>query len=146
MKGLDQVPRDEWPPVVVTHVAFQIMVGCGFALLGLVGLGLLLRWRRGAEGWLTHRRFLQACVAAAPLGLIAVEAGGCVTEVGRQPWVVRGVLKTSEAVTPMPDLQVPLITFTVLYLVLGVVVVVLLRALFRETTPDPAAPAEEGAR
>ncbi len=135
VKGLDQVPRDEWPPVVVTHISFQIMVACGFAMLGLVGLGLFLRWRRGRGAWLDSRLFLKAAIACSPLGLIAVEAGWFVTEVGRQPWVVRGVLKTSEAVTPMPDLHVPLVMFTLLYVVLGIVVVVLLRALFRDATP-----------
>jgi len=136
VKGLDAVPRDEWPPVAVTHISFQVMVGCGFALLGLVGLGLFLRWRLGPDGWLGNRRFLKLAVLAAPLGLIAVEAGWFVTEVGRQPWVVRGLLKTSEAVTPMPGLTVPLATFTALYIVLGIVVVVLLRALFRDATPE----------
>lgn len=135
VQGLDRVPRDEWPPVVVTHVSFQIMVGCGFALLALVGVGLWRRWRRGRDRWLDSPLFLKACIAAAPLGLIAVEAGWFVTEVGRQPWVVRGVMKTADAVTPMPELHVPLVAFTALYVVLGVVVVVLLRALFRDATP-----------
>lgn len=143
VQGLDQVPRDEWPPVAVTHVSFQVMVGCGFAMLGLVGFGLWLRWRRGPERWLESRWFLKAAVAAAPLGLIAVEAGWFVTEVGRQPWVVRGVMKTADAVTPMPDLQVPLVMFTLLYGVLGVVVVVLLRALFRDATPVAGRAGEE---
>lgn len=133
--GLDRIPRDEWPPVAVTHVAFQIMVGCGFAMLGLVAWGGILRLRRGPDGWLTSKAFLKASVAGAPLGLVAVEAGWFVTEVGRQPWVVRGVMKTADAVTPMPGLQVPLVVFTALYLVLGLVVVVLLRALFRDATP-----------
>ena len=65
-------------------------------------------------------------VASAPLGLIAVEAGWTVTEVGRQPWIVQGVMRTQDAVTPMPHLVVPFATFTLLYLFLGVTVIVLL--------------------
>ncbi|MCB9527923.1 MAG: cytochrome ubiquinol oxidase subunit I [Myxococcales bacterium] len=137
--GLDRVPRADWPPVVVTHVAFQIMVGCGMALLALVAAGLLLRWRRGPPG-LFDRRFLRAALLAAPLGLIAVEAGWFVTEVGRQPWIIHGVMRTADAVTPMPGLAVPLVAFTALYIVLGVVVIVLLRALFRDVTPVSATP------
>ncbi|MCB9540419.1 MAG: cytochrome ubiquinol oxidase subunit I [Myxococcales bacterium] len=136
VQGLDRVPRADWPPVAVTHVSFQVMVGCGFALLALVGFGLWLRWRRGRD-WPTPR-FLQAALLCAPLGLIAVEAGWFVTEVGRQPWIVHGVLRTADAVTPMPNLGVPLAVFTALYLLLGVVVVVLLRAQFRASTEGDA--------
>lgn len=137
--GLDQIPRDEWPPVVVTHVAFQIMVGCGMALLALVGAGLVLRWRRGPPG-LLDRRFLRAALIMSPLGLIAVEAGWFVTEVGRQPWIIHGVMRTADAVTPMPGLTVPLTAFTALYIVLGLVVIALFRALFRDVTPVSDAP------
>lgn len=73
-------------------------------------------------------RFLRAAVLVAPLGLLAIEAGWTVTEVGRQPWVVRNFLRTADAVTPMPGLVVPFSAFTALYLLLGVVVIVLLRA------------------
>ncbi|MCA9537236.1 MAG: cytochrome ubiquinol oxidase subunit I [Myxococcales bacterium] len=130
VQGLDRVPRDQWPPVAVAHYSFQVMVGAGFALLGLVGFGLLLKLRRKWPSPL----FLRAAALAAPLGLIAVEAGWFVTEVGRQPWIVNGVLRVEAAVTPMPHLTVPLAVFTGLYIVLGVVVVVLLRGQFRETT------------
>lgn len=122
--GLDQFPEDEWPPVVITHIAFQIMVACGVAMLGLVGW-VLLTWLRKRS---FSRLLLRSCVLAAPLGMIALEAGWVVTEVGRQPWIVRGVLRTAEAVTPMPGLIVPFIAFTLLYLVLGIIVIVLLRA------------------
>ena len=124
--GLDQIPRDEWPPVAVVHVAFQIMVGCGFTMLAFGGLGALLWWRRKRSP-ADHPAYVRWAPWVAPLGLLAIEAGWTVTEVGRQPWIIRGVMKTSEAVTPMPGLTVPLITFTALYVVLGVVVVVLLK-------------------
>ncbi|MBL8974841.1 MAG: cytochrome ubiquinol oxidase subunit I, partial [Myxococcales bacterium] len=80
--------------------------------------------------------FLRLLVVSAPLGVIAVEAGWTVTEVGRQPWVIQGLMRTRDAVTPMPHLVVPFATFTLLYLVLGVTVVVLLtRKVF--TAEDP---------
>jgi cytochrome d ubiquinol oxidase subunit I len=124
--GLDAVPRDLWPPVAVVHVAFQIMVACGFTMLAYVGIGGILWLRARPPPW-AHRRFVAAAPWLAPLGLVAIEAGWTVTEVGRQPWIIKGIMRTSEAVTPMPGLQVPFLVFTALYLVLGVVVIVLLR-------------------
>jgi cytochrome d ubiquinol oxidase subunit I len=124
--GLLDFPREEWPPVAPVHLGFQIMVGCGFAMLGVVGLGILLRLRKK---WFTdHPLLLKLLVAASPLGLIALEAGWVVTEVGRQPWVIRGLLKTADAVTPMPGLWIPFFTFSLLYLFLGLMVILLLRA------------------
>lgn len=123
VKGLKEFPRDERPPVAVVHVAFQIMVGCGLAMIAVALVG--------ASYWLRRRPlpdlFLRVLVFASPLGIIAIEAGWVVTEVGRQPWIIRGVLRTADAVTPMPHLTVPFLAFSVLYLVLGATVVVLLR-------------------
>lgn len=73
--------------------------------------------------WLDSKWFLRVLIVATPLGFIAVETGWMVTEVGRQPWIIYGVMRTSEAVTSMPGLVVPFITFTVLY-------IFLLRSLF----------------
>jgi cytochrome d ubiquinol oxidase subunit I len=124
IEGLDRVPRADWPPVAVVHVAFQVMVGCGMAMLGVCALGGFLWWRKR----LFSRRFLGLAMLSGPLGLIALEAGWTVTEVGRQPWILRGIMRTADAVTPMPGLIVPFTAFTILYLILGGVVVVLLRA------------------
>lgn len=124
--GLDAVPRELWPPVAVVHIAFEVMVVCGFTMLGYALLGGFLWWRARPPPW-AHRRFVALAPWLAPLGLVAIEAGWTVTEVGRQPWIIRGVMRTSEAVTPMPGLTVPLFTFTALYLVLGIVVIALLR-------------------
>ncbi len=124
--GLDAFPRDTWPNVFWVNLCFQLMVASGGAMLLVVLLGasVLVR-KRPLAG---RRWFLRCAVVASPLGLVAVEAGWCVTELGRQPWVVRGVLRTADAVTPMPGLIVPFLGFTTLYLVLGVVVVLMLRA------------------
>jgi cytochrome d ubiquinol oxidase subunit I len=124
VQGLDAVPREEWPPVPIVHAAFQVMVALG-TYLALVGLWVAwTAWRR--RDIASNRRLLQAIALAGPMGFIAVEAGWTVTEVGRQPWIIRGVMKTSEAVTPMPGLVVPFTFFTLLYLFLGAVVVWLL--------------------
>ncbi|MCU0616485.1 MAG: cytochrome ubiquinol oxidase subunit I, partial [Gemmatimonadaceae bacterium] len=74
----------------------------------------------------------------APLGFVAVEAGWTVTEVGRQPWIIQGVMRTSEAVTPMPGLVVPFLGFTLLYLGLSVAVVWLLYRQILKTGVDNA--------
>lgn len=123
--GLVEVPEDERPNVPIVHFAFQIMVACGTAMVGLAAL-IGFFWWRGTKPW-DAPWLLRLSALAAPLGFIAVEAGWFVTEVGRQPWIARGMLRTSEAVTTMPHLTVPLTVFTILYAVLGVVVVTLLR-------------------
>lgn len=134
VRGLQDFPPEDRPPVAVVHIAFQIMVACGAAMMAVAAVAgyLRLRGRDLAAPW-----FLRLLVASAPLGVIAVEAGWTVTEVGRQPWIIQGVLRTKDAVTPMPHLVVPFATFTLLYLVLGITVVVLLtRKVF--TAEDPA--------
>lgn len=122
--GLDRIPRDEWPHVPTVHFAFQVMVGIG-TLLALVGLWTA--WVAVRQGDVAgNRRLLLALAACGPLGFVAIEAGWIVTEVGRQPWVIHGVLRTADAVTPMPGLAYTFLGFTLLYLFLGVVVAWLL--------------------
>jgi cytochrome bd ubiquinol oxidase subunit I len=120
VKGLDQIPREDWPSVPVTHLAFQVMVGIGtlMALVALWSAWVMIRRQEIAA----HRRLLQAIAFCGPLGFLAIEAGWTVTEVGRQPWIVHGVLRTREAVTPMPGLTYTLAGFTLLYILLGLVV------------------------
>lgn len=118
--GLDAVPREEWPPVGVVRATFQIMILAGIWMAAVALWGAWLWWRRGS---IVHsRRFLQTMVGTAPLGFLAIEAGWTATEVGRQPWIITGVMRTAEAVTPMPGLIVPLIVFAALYLFLAAAV------------------------
>jgi cytochrome d ubiquinol oxidase subunit I len=133
VKGLDQVPREDWPNVRIVHMAFQIMVALG-TYLALLSLWIAWQaWRR--RDMVTNRLLLHAIAVAAPLGFIAIEAGWTVTEVGRQPWIIYGVLRTADAVTPMPGLIAPFLLFTLLYCFLGVVVVWLLyRQIIRSPT------------
>jgi cytochrome d ubiquinol oxidase subunit I len=134
VKGLNEFPREDWPPVPIVHIAFQIMVALG-TYLALVSL-----W----TGWMAFRRkdvcanrwLLRAIALGAPMGFIAIEAGWTVTEVGRQPWIIHGVLRTADAVTPMPGLIVPFLLFTLLYCFLGVIVAWLLyRQIIRSPKP-----------
>ncbi|MBV9736250.1 MAG: cytochrome ubiquinol oxidase subunit I [Acidisphaera sp.] len=97
VKGLDDFPRDQWPPVIFPFFAFRIMVGVGLLMLALVVAANLLR--RG--GRLYRRRgFLRLLELSAPLGFIAVIAGWVTTETGRQPWTVYGLLRTADSVSP----------------------------------------------
>jgi cytochrome d ubiquinol oxidase subunit I len=139
VKGLLDFPRADWPDPLLVHGAFQVMVACGtaLALLALAAGWLALRRREG----LFDRRFLAAVLVVSPLGMVAVESGWGVTEFGRQPWVVRGVMRTSEAVTPVGGLLYPLIFFTLVYLALGAYAAWLLR---REVSASPFIPAGPG--
>jgi cytochrome d ubiquinol oxidase subunit I len=129
--GLDAFPRDQWPNTQLVHWAFDIMVGSGMAMLALAVWAGWLWWRRRAIP--DNRWFLRALVAAGPLGFLAIETGWMVTELGRQPWIIYGVLRTAEAVTPMPGLVTPFVTFTGVYIFLTVVLVFLLKRQFLET-------------
>jgi cytochrome d ubiquinol oxidase subunit I len=121
--GLEAFPESVWPPVAIVHLAFQVMVGAGMILAAVSLWGGWLAYRRRL---FASRTFLKACVVAAPLGIVAIEAGWTVTEVGRQPWIIQGVMRTADAVTPMPGLVVPFLLFTGLYLFLACIVVWLL--------------------
>ena len=131
VKGLTAFRRELWPPIAPVHLGFQVMVALGtaMALVGAWAALVVLRKRRVID----QRLLLRALAISAPFGFIATEAGWTVTELGRQPWVVQGILRTADAVTPMPGLVVPMMVFTVLYIVLGAIVVTLMRTLVRES-------------
>jgi len=126
VRGLNEFPRENWPNIPIVHAAFQIMVVLG-SYLALVSLWA--GWMRLRRRDLTSSRLLLRAIAVgAPLGFLAIEAGWTVTEVGRQPWIINGVLRTADAVTPMPGLIVPFLLFTLLYCFLGGIVAWLLYA------------------
>jgi cytochrome bd ubiquinol oxidase subunit I len=103
IQGLDAWPREDQPPPLIPFFGFRIMVGLGLLMILLGGTGAVLIWRRKLfdSPW-----FLRFCIVMGPSGFIAVLAGWMVTEVGRQPWVVYGVLKTRDAVSPVLASQV----------------------------------------
>ncbi len=126
VKGLDAFPEEDWPRVPLVHLSFQVMVGLGSVLTLVALVGAWLACRR--KPLCTHRRYLVLLVVCGPLGFAALEAGWMVTELGRQPWVIFGILRTRDAVTKVQHLQVPFVLASLLYCVLGVVVVWLLAA------------------
>lgn len=124
VKGLDQIPENEHPPVAVTHYAFQVMVGIGtlLMLISLVYFFNLVKKRSLLEQpWL-----LKLFVMAIPLGYVALEAGWVVTEVGRQPWIIYGIMRTKDAVTPMPGIAYSFYIFSAIYFSLSIIVTFLL--------------------
>jgi len=140
VQGLADFPRDEWPNPVPVHLAFQAMVagGTAMALLSVAAAWLFWKKREGLFG----RRFLIVVALCGPVGLLCVEAGWMVTEMGRQPWAIRGVMRTAEAVTPVGGLLLPFAFFSLLYLGLGAASVWLLR---REVSASPFFPADDDA-
>ncbi|QEM10382.1 cytochrome ubiquinol oxidase subunit I [Mucilaginibacter rubeus] len=125
VNGLDKIPVKNQPPVAVTHYAFQIMVGIG-VLMMLIGIIYFYElWKK--KDLLSKSWFLKTFIWATPLGFIALEAGWTVTEVGRQPWIIQGVMRTSEAVTPMPGIQYSFYLFSFIYFTLSVAVIFLLK-------------------
>jgi cytochrome d ubiquinol oxidase subunit I len=122
--GLDKIAPENHPPVAITHYAFQIMVGMGMAMMLVSVFYFLALWKQ--KHWLTSTWLLKLFVAATPLGFIAVEAGWTVTEVGRQPWIIYGVMRTADAVTPMPGIAYSFYLFTAVYASLAVIVIFML--------------------
>ena len=120
VKGLDAIPIQDQPPVAVTHYAFQLMVGVSMLLLLISVLYYIAHWKK--QNWFQAPWFLKLFVLATPLGFVAVEAGWVVTEVGRQPWIIQGIMRTKDAVTPMPGIHYTFYLFTAVYLSLSVVV------------------------
>jgi cytochrome bd ubiquinol oxidase subunit I len=145
VKGLEAFPRDTWPNTVHVHLAFQVMVGLGTALAAVSLAGLVLAWRR--RGLPLHPLYLRAVALAGPMGFLALEAGWLVTEWGRQPFTIWGVMRTADAVTPVGHLTLPFAGFMLLYVFLAVVVTYLLSRQVA-AAPDslPDAPAEGPAR
>ena len=124
VKGLDQFPKTDQPPVLITHLAFQLMVGFGILMFGISILYFFVLWKKG--NFEKSRWLLRLFAFATPLGFLAVEAGWVVTESGRQPWIIYGILRTNEAITPMPGIQYSFYLFTAVYFSLSIVVILLL--------------------
>jgi len=138
--GLDTVPDDLQPPVMIVFWSFRIMVGLGLLMLALGLLGLWTRWR----GTLYTSRLLQRfALLMAPMGFVAIIAGWVTTEVGRQPWVIYGLLRTSHAMSPLaaPAVASSLLAFVLIYFaVFGVGIWYILRLMSKPPHPHEEAP------
>jgi cytochrome d ubiquinol oxidase subunit I len=138
VKGLDQIPDDQEPPALtMLHLAFDTMVGIGTALFLLAVWFAITWWRRRdlpSTVW-----FLRACAVAGIAAVIALESGWIVTEVGRQPWIVNGFMRTTDAVTPAQGIWFVYGLTMLLYIGLAVTAITVLRALsrrWREGLPE----------
>lgn len=142
VRGLKEWPREEWPPVAIVFWSFRVMVGIGVLM---ILMGLASAWMRLRGTLYSHPLFLRAGVAMGPAGFIAVLAGWITTEVGRQPWMVYGLLRTADSVSPVDAVGVAasLAAFVLVYfIVFGAglwYILVLMRKPPVETEPEPEA-------
>jgi cytochrome d ubiquinol oxidase subunit I len=140
LPGLKSFPRDRWPPTLVVFWSFRVMVGLGFAMLGLGLWSLLARARRRLYAWPWLHR---AAVLMGPAGFVAVIAGWVTTEVGRQPYTVYGYLLTAQSHSPLaaPAVASSLLAFVVVYFtVFGAGFLYLLRLMSHAPQAQEAGP------
>lgn len=127
VKGLEEFPQDEWPPLIV-HYLFDLMAGVGFALVGVALIYFLFKfWKKRNE---LNKWMLRLIALSAPLAFLGVELGWFYAEIGRQPWIIRGVMTVEEAATTSPTVRTLFFVFLLLYIVLGIMCVIVLRRLF----------------
>ncbi|WP_199906939.1 cytochrome ubiquinol oxidase subunit I [Aeromicrobium chenweiae] len=149
VQGLDTIPPADRPPVNITHVAFQSMVGIGTLLALAVVVFWLARWR--GHDLLGRRWFLRFAVVAGPLAVIALECGWIATEVGRQPWTVWEVLRTEDAASTSSGLWWSYAVAFVVYVGMTIGAFIVLRSMARrwragdEDLPAPYGPARSPA-
>ena len=118
VKGLNDFPREDRPPVLLTFISFRVMVALGALFPLLTIIGLFLKNRLVESPW-----YLKLMVAAIPLPYIAIQAGWLLAELGRQPWIVYGLMRTNDASSPLAGYQVmaTLVAFVLVYGFLGAV-------------------------
>ncbi len=127
LPGLNEIPVADTPPVNVVHIAFQVMVGIGTALLLLAAWFGWSWWRR--RGPPEAKLFWVASSFAGVAAIVALEAGWIVTEVGRQPWIVWQLVRTKDAVSLSTGIVASAITISLVYLGLGIVTIIVLRII-----------------
>ncbi len=142
IKGLNAFQRQDWPNVPLVHLAFNAMVGIGFFMLFVVAAFwflFLLRKRTVSE----NRLLLLGILISSPLAFIAVILGWITTEEGRQPWVIYGFLRTKDAVTTAPLLNLSFLIFSGIYVLLSIALIRLLIGVARSPRPKMNWPAEQ---
>jgi cytochrome bd ubiquinol oxidase subunit I len=152
IRGLDSYPPDERPNPIPIHLAFDGMVGSGFFALLIAVVFWLLYFRR-KRVMPENRWLLRGILLSGILSFLAVELGWVVTEEGRQPWVIYGYLRTSNAVTTAPFLNITFLVFVIIYVVLSITMIVLLLRQGRRPLPkmewsevEPGVPQPESER
>ncbi len=142
LEGLKTFPRDERPPVAIVFWSFRVMVGLGLLMFALGLWSLLARWRKRLYDWRPLHRF---ALVMGPAGFVAVIAGWITTEVGRQPYVIYGLMRTEDAVAPIgvPAVTSSLIAFVIVYfLVFGAGTVYILKLMGHAPHVGESAPAD----
>jgi cytochrome d ubiquinol oxidase subunit I len=143
VRGLDQIPRDEWPPVGITFFAFHLMIWIGVVIILLAIVGAWFRWR----GTLFQKRWLLwVFVWAVPLPYLANQTGWIAAEVGRQPWVVYGLLRTSDALSKAVKAEqvlASIIMFTIIYALLFAVFLFILDSKIKHGPDEPLIPPDK---
>ena len=129
VKGLEEFPKDEIPPLYI-HYLFDLMVSIGMWLAFLSALYVLATWRKWS--FVHTKWFRWLLVLGGPLAVLAIEAGWWLAEVGRQPWILRGIMRVEDAATTSGQVDIMLALFAGLYLILGVGSVVVLRRMFKK--------------
>ncbi|AYC30293.1 cytochrome ubiquinol oxidase subunit I [Paenisporosarcina cavernae] len=127
--GLEEFAEEDIPPLYI-HYLFQVMVGIGSLMILVSLIYVLGRWRQWQ--FVHSKNYFRLMVAGGPLAVIAIEAGWWFAEVGRQPWILRGIMRTEDAATSSGQVDLMLMLFAGLYLVLGVGSIVVLRRMFRK--------------
>ncbi|MEC1180321.1 cytochrome ubiquinol oxidase subunit I [Metasolibacillus meyeri] len=131
--GLDQFPEDEHPPLII-HYFFDIMVSIGVFMILLSAIFVLGKWRNWS--FVEARWFRWLIVLGGPLSVIAIEAGWWLAEMGRQPWILYGIMRTAEGATTATGVEYLFIAFAVVYFILGVGSVVILHRMFKNNPID----------
>lgn len=126
--GLNEFPEDERPPLYI-HYLFNLMVFIGMFMVLVSFIYLVGKWR----GWsfIASKWYRWVVVAGGPLSVIAIEAGWWLAEVGRQPWILRGIMRTEQGATTSGNVDLMLLLFCILYIVLGIGSIVVLSRMFR---------------
>jgi len=137
IQGLREFPKEDWPPVAVTFLGFHnmVIIGNAMALVALAGLVLLLTGKLEAARW-----WQRLMIVAVPLPMLAIQLGWMTAEVGRQPWIVYGLMRTKDAVSKVvaaPAILFSIILFSVIYLCLGLLWLFLIRKEILHG-PEPA--------
>ena len=141
IKGLNDFPKKDWPPLVITFVSFHMMFLLGMYFIGLTAFGMFLLWRKKLY---QNKFFLWLALLSTPLPIIANELGWMAAEVGRQPWVVYNIFRTSDAISttvPAGQILFSIIMFSIIYMLLFAVWLFLITRQIR-LGPEPVV--EEG--
>ena len=141
MTGLDQFPEDERPPLI-THYFFDVMVAIGVLMIFLSLAYVFGKWRKWT--WVDSRWSRMLTVLSGPLSIVAVEAGWWLTEMGRQPWILYGIMRTEDGATTATGVEMLFIAFAILYLILAIGSMVVLHRMFKNNPVEKELAARKG--